>query len=286
MRRMIIVIALISLLFSALLAEPVIAQEDLPECNVRDEDTPDEPAWNRESCYTNFAYRTTFDWSPRLDECLYNIQSGPPSEFMDCRDFGEWHTACDCSGTNETTCMIAVYIGPDELCSTVGEGTCRICAKAVDRATPPQSGYGERFLDIDFEPPVTAIECNDAACKPDTEWYNDKVGVSLHCNDCDDGDCSGCAETYYCVDQADDCDPDTVYTEPFHVSAEGTNYVRFFSKDIAGNTEAIRSETVRIGEAAEETAWHRVLLTIAVIILVGIAIYFARRQFLQKKKTG
>jgi len=280
MRSMMIVLALISLVFSALPSGSVIAQEGLPECNVRDKDKPDEPAWNRESCYRGFLFVQRYTWLPPLAECLYHIQSGPLSELLDCQDVEDWYTACDCYGIRETTCMIAVYIGPDELCNTVGEGTCRICAKVADIATPPQVSYGEHLLDIDFAPPSTVIECNDDDCKTPMGWYEAGVEISLHC---DDGDGSGCAETYYCVDQSDDCEPDTVYTEPFHVSAEGANYIRFSSKDIAGNTEAVRSEAVRIGETAEETPWHSVLvIVIIVLVIVGLTTYSSRRKSVQK----
>jgi len=88
-------------------------------------------------------------------------------------------------------------------------------------------------------PPVTTILCNGVDC---VEWYNTDVEITLNCSD----QGSGCANTYYCIDQTNTCSPTTTYTGVFYVTPEGTNYVRFYSIDNTGHLEEIKSQIVRI----------------------------------------
>lgn len=83
-------------------------------------------------------------------------------------------------------------------------------------------------------------------------WYKTGQTVDL---DADDRD-SGVKTTYYCVDQADSCDPveeGQEYTSPFDVDAEGINYVRYQSVDNVGNEEDIQRKLVRLDYTKPET---------------------------------
>jgi hypothetical protein len=77
--------------------------------------------------------------------------------------------------------------------------------------------------------------------------YNRDVIVTLTAAD----EASGVNETKYCIGAAD-CNPAAIYnsTDKVLVTAEGTNFVRYYSIDNAGNTEAIRSATVVIDKSA------------------------------------
>lgn len=74
-------------------------------------------------------------------------------------------------------------------------------------------------------------------------WTNGQKTIILTCND---GSGSGCANKYYCVDSTNSCTPTTLYSGMFNVNTEGTNYVRFYSTDTAGNSETVKSVSVLI----------------------------------------
>jgi hypothetical protein len=80
-------------------------------------------------------------------------------------------------------------------------------------------------------------------------WTNSSsVLVSLPCSD---GTGSGCFATKYCLDTNNSCDPTSgsgiAYNgSAISVSTTGTSYIRYFSKDNANNSEAIKSGMIRI----------------------------------------
>lgn len=62
---------------------------------------------------------------------------------------------------------------------------------------------------------------------------------------------SGVENTYYCVDQADDCGPkedgqEYNSGESINISSEGINYLRYFSEDRVGNDEEVSSRIFRL----------------------------------------
>lgn len=82
-------------------------------------------------------------------------------------------------------------------------------------------------------------------------WTNNNVTITF---DCVDTDGSGCETTpdpfnnqypYHCIDSTNSCTPDTP-TRDVLVSEEGIWYIRYFSRDNAGNTESIQSVQVKI----------------------------------------
>ncbi len=119
-----------------------------------------------------------------------------------------------------------------------------VCAAAKDNAGNDGFSSPTEFK-VDKTLPVTSITCNGAACA--SSWYTANVAIVLSCTDTGG---SGCASTYYCVDQSDACTPSTAYSSSFAVSTEGTNYVRYYSTDAATNAEAVKSQTVRLDKSA------------------------------------
>ncbi|MCP6717999.1 MAG: DUF5011 domain-containing protein [Patescibacteria group bacterium] len=97
-------------------------------------------------------------------------------------------------------------------------------------------------LQLDKTAPATT---DDAS----TDWQNTNVIFTLTAND----DTSGVATVYYCVDQANACTPNTAGTEVL-VTTEGTNYVRYYSTDNAGNNEEINSVTVLLDKTTPSTS--------------------------------
>ncbi|HXJ63296.1 MAG TPA: chitobiase/beta-hexosaminidase C-terminal domain-containing protein, partial [Actinomycetota bacterium] len=96
--------------------------------------------------------------------------------------------------------------------------------------------------------PATTINCNAAACS--NGWYaTSPVTVSLSATDNPGG--SGLDKTYYTTDGTTPTTSSTVYAGPFPLA--GTATVKFFSKDLAGNAEAVGSQLIRIDPTAPTT---------------------------------
>jgi len=72
-----------------------------------------------------------------------------------------------------------------------------------------------------------------------TNWIKTPLAVTLTANDAS----SAVEATYYSIDGSD---PTTLYTSPFTVSTEGTTTVKYLSEDVAGNTESVKTELLRI----------------------------------------
>ncbi len=99
----------------------------------------------------------------------------------------------------------------------------------------------------------------------DNNWHSTSQDVTLSASD----SVSGVDTTYYCTDQANSCNPQNgnTYSE-FTVSQEGTNYVRYRSRDVAGNLEDVRSTEVKIDYTAPDTTddypggWQNTSITV------------------------
>jgi len=95
---------------------------------------------------------------------------------------------------------------------------------------------------IDSNEPYTADDGNSV-------WQSTDVTVTLSPVD----NASGVNATYYCTDSTNTCTPSTSGESVLvSCSADSTclSYVRFYSTDLAGNTEATRSRLVRIDKQA------------------------------------
>lgn len=103
----------------------------------------------------------------------------------------------------------------------------------------------------DVTPPTTT-----AAVSPEphgSAWVNRPVQVTLSAVD----DLSGVAATFYAVDDptcaSDNVGTCSVYAGPFTISTDGQHTVSFFSKDNAGNFEAVQRTTVSIDSTPPQT---------------------------------
>jgi peptidoglycan/xylan/chitin deacetylase (PgdA/CDA1 family) len=92
--------------------------------------------------------------------------------------------------------------------------------------------------------PTTTMSCDGAACS--AGWYRSPVSVSLSASPGPTG--STVDKTYYTTDGSTPTTSSTVYTGPFTLPATAT--VRFFSTDVAGDAEQVKSQTVAIDGAA------------------------------------
>ena len=86
----------------------------------------------------------------------------------------------------------------------------------------------------DTTPPTTTAS-------PPGGTNNTAQSVTLTCND---GTGSGCDKIYYTTDGNDPTTSSTVYSSPINISVTAT--LKFFAKDLAGNSEAIKTETYTI----------------------------------------
>ena len=73
--------------------------------------------------------------------------------------------------------------------------------------------------------------------------------ITLTCSDSG----SGCDYTRYCYDTSNSCSPGNTYSSPFTVTNSGsssqTYYVRYWSRDNAGNSESTKSTSFTIGSS-------------------------------------
>ena len=87
----------------------------------------------------------------------------------------------------------------------------------------------------------------------DGRWHNTPVTLTLHASDNSGG--SGVAATYYKVDSGAWTQGTSVtITAPADHTNDGAHTVRYYSTDLAGNSEAARSVTVKIDTCGPATA--------------------------------
>jgi hypothetical protein len=102
------------------------------------------------------------------------------------------------------------------------------------------------WLDLtvpDSTAPQTIIDSGSCVFETRT---NTAVTISFACVD---GSGSGCSSTLYCTDTTDTCTPDTAYTSPILIFADGTNFIRYYSIDAASNSETINSRKIVINKS-------------------------------------
>jgi YD repeat-containing protein len=100
----------------------------------------------------------------------------------------------------------------------------------------------EKTLQIpDTTPPTTTA-------LPPGGNYNIAQSVTLSCND---GTGSGCDKTYYTTDGSTPTTSSPVYSSPLNISETIT--LKFFSRDLAGNSEAVKTEIYMIDTIAPTT---------------------------------
>ncbi len=137
-----------------------------------------------------------------------------------------------------------------------GEGIHSVQFYATDNANnAEQTKTLVPAIKIDTRSPITT------ANNPQTSGSWSNVPVTVTFSSADDtavtSDVSGFAGTFACVDQTNTCDPFASVTNVVPgsttVSAEGRNYVRYGSVDVADNKEVVKSTTVQIDYTAPVT---------------------------------
>ncbi|MGO4342616.1 chitobiase/beta-hexosaminidase C-terminal domain-containing protein [Pedococcus sp. 2YAF34] len=97
------------------------------------------------------------------------------------------------------------------------------------------------FLPPDQTPPTTTIACNGSPCT--ATGYNGATTITLAAAD---GGGWGVDKTYYTTDGSTPTTSSSVYSSPFTLSTPATYTVKFFSTDLAGNTEPVNSVDVQV----------------------------------------
>jgi len=93
----------------------------------------------------------------------------------------------------------------------------------------------------DSTAPTTTIACNAAACT--TSPYVGSVSVTLSATDTGGSSLAG---TYYTTDGSTPTTASTLYSAPFQLTSPATYNIKFFSTDVAGNAEQVKSQAVQV----------------------------------------
>ena len=111
---------------------------------------------------------------------------------------------------------------------------------AAGNAEPVKS----ELVQVDGVPPTTTIACSGTACS--SGWYSASVTATLTAADNSGG--SGVKAIYYTTNGTTPTTSSTVYQASFTVAKTST--IKFFSIDVAGNKEAVKSELIQIDTSA------------------------------------
>ncbi|MBJ6725341.1 chitobiase/beta-hexosaminidase C-terminal domain-containing protein [Geomesophilobacter sediminis] len=110
------------------------------------------------------------------------------------------------------------------------------------------SGSNSAWLDqITFTPGTFDLTAPTTTASP-AGYYYYPAGQSVTLS-CSDGTGSGCASTYYCLGSG--CSPTSSYTAPIALSS--STPIRFYSTDVAGNSETVQQTSYYIDNQAPTT---------------------------------
>lgn len=168
-----------------------------------------------------------------------------------CSDHG---TGCKetkyCTDTTNTCSPNKKYSSPFTI-SSDGTSYARYYSQDYNLNSELEIGAKSTQVKIDTVKPSTTSSLSGT--EGNNGWYVTNVGVKLTCTDTG----SGCKGTNYCVDTENKCAPFSIYLtqegyDKILVDKDGTNYVRFSSKDTAGNSD--QGEAVVKLDKTEPTA--------------------------------
>ena len=133
--------------------------------------------------------------------------------------------------------LVKTWDGKDTEGSYVPDGVYTINTTITDSAGNNATIYVGNVT-VDNTAPTTTDNAPEG-------WQVENVIVTLTPSD----ELSDVANTFYCIDQSDECTPETIETE-ITISYEGANFLRYYSVDNAGNEEEINSIEIDIDKAS------------------------------------
>jgi hypothetical protein len=165
------------------------------------------------------------------------------------------------SNDNVTYSTAQTYATSKSWTLTTGNGTKTVWARFKDTPGNWSTPYSDTIL-LDTTAPTTTAA-------PPGGTYNSAQSVTLTCTDTGD---SGCDKIYYTTNGTTPTTSSPVYSSPVNISA--TTTLKFFAKDLAGNSEAVKTQTytmdttlptgtVSINSAAASTISTNVTLTLS-----------------------
>ena len=149
-----------------------------------------------------------------------------------------YYTADGSTPTSSST----PYTGPISIAQTA-----TVKFFSVDTAGNAEA-VKSQLVQVDGTPATTTIRCNGVSCVGTT--YAGPVSVTLAATDNAGG--SGVSSIHYTTNGNTPTMSSPTYTGPFTVSSTAT--VRYRSWDVAGNVEAVKSQTIRVSLDSPPTA--------------------------------
>jgi hypothetical protein len=126
-------------------------------------------------------------------------------------------------------------------------------------STTGQSGYPEKYGPLCYDTVAPTVSISNSPAVPASGWYNTPVKVTISAVDPGAPTTgSGIAKTYYALNTLS-CGSGTlgscnVYSGPISFTTQGSQYINYFTQDIAGNFSSEPSETIKIDLTAPVTA--------------------------------
>ena len=148
---------------------------------------------------------------------------------LTCTDAGSGCAQMQFSNDNSTWSTAEAYATSKAWTLSSGDGTKTVYVKFKDTAGNWSSAYNSTIA-LDTTSPTTTAS-------PAGGTYTSAQSVTLTCSD---GSGSGCDKIYYTTDGTTPTSFSTVYSDPISISA--TTTLQFFAKDMAGNSEAVKTE--------------------------------------------
>lgn len=190
-----------------------------------------------------------------LNDCLEKIIVGPGPEYV-WVFYNSWKpewtvgaAAYDFAGNFAT-----VRAGSSDISSIVKT---KSFIKQYSFLTENQPYFSENIWknDIDYSPPITTISFDPPEPNGCGDWYVSNVTVTLKATALNTTDNGWKFKTYYRINEGNW----KIYHSPFAASEEGRNVlIEYYSVDIHGNVEDIKSATLDIDKTPPEinTSWE------------------------------
>jgi fibronectin type 3 domain-containing protein len=147
-----------------------------------------------------------------------------------------------CVDTANSCTPTIAFTGPIPVSS---QGTSYVRFQSADTANNVET-VKSTTVKIDAAAPATTAAYTGTA--GEHNWYISNVAVQLSATDAT----SGVKAKYICVDQDNACAPQPGSSAS--ITIEGTNYVRYYSADTAGNAELVHSDIILVDKTNPNVA--------------------------------